>query len=127
MITEISMLKDIYFLLAVITASLSLIVIICFITLLIFLKKAFQKIAKERMGKRLSILFERNKTEEIINICDEIIKDKPNNTLALLYLVKSYYMRQELMRTKDYLMRLKNVDPASETGYAKAYWSKINE
>ena len=125
--TELLILKDIYFLLAVILAIIVLNFIILFIGLIVLFKKVIKEMIRKSKEKFLSELFEKNQLDKTIEFCDKILIEKPNNVLALWYLVKSYYSRQEFMKTRDYLERLRKIDPKSESGYAKEYWLKIFE
>ena len=125
--SELLILKDIYFLLTIITVTFLIIMMFKLIITLSSAKKALASLLSNKEEWILSTLFEKDKIEELINNCETKLREKPNSKLPLWYLAKAYFLRGEHMRARDYLDRLKKVDPSSENSYAKGHWEKTTQ
>ena len=54
-----------------------------------------------------------------MGLCEEELRQRPNSSLALYYMVKATAMREEYSRMQEYLARLHKVDPRTVTSAAE--------
>lgn len=117
--TEIDLLKDIYFLLLLSSSILVLTALIRLGHMLLTVKKAVVNARYEKRRSVYDALFEQDNISQLMGLCEEELRQRPNSSLALFYMVKATAMREEYGRMQEYLARLHKVDPRTITSAAE--------
>ncbi|MDA8585559.1 hypothetical protein N9L47_04720 [Rhodobacteraceae bacterium] len=112
--TEIEVLKDIYFFLVLTCSILILVSAVKLLTFLFGAKKAIRKISADKKKELYEALFEQDNISKLVEKCEHDLRERPNSALALYYMVKVSALRKEFMRMSDYLERLHLVDPRTK-------------
>ena len=123
--TEIDLLKDIYFLLVLCSSILVVTALIRLGHTLLTVKKTVTNARLENKRGVYDALFEQDNITQLVALCEEELRQRPNSTLALIYMVKATALREEYGKMQECLARLHRVDP--RTVASTAEYSQILE
>ncbi len=88
-------------------------------------KNLVQRELDDLFTKEAGNYYDEGKLDELLSLCEEKLRSKPNHSYALWYKAKAYYQKQEYEKSKKCFEQLERTEPSWSASHVQPFLEKI--